>query len=130
MELSNEKRRENRLGYKWPLLYGKSIDNMFSQGLMIDIASGGVAFVCEENKDDCPKVDQSLTVRFNIPRFDEKDPSATVSITRTGRICRVEEIKNHYYRIALQFDKSLTLKPGEQIQIILQDNNNYINSDI
>ena len=124
MEQSNEKRREHRLGYKLPLMFGPSADDMFSQGLMLDIASGGVAFLCQENDYNCPKVGQDITVKFSIPRFDQNDPSATVSIMRSGKVCRAEKFKQNYFRIAIQFDKPLSLKPGEQEQLSTLQNNN------
>ena len=79
---------------------------------MIDVSSGGVAFHCNQES-QCPRSGQHLTVRFSIPRFEGHDPTATVSVTRTGQVRRVEETERGLRRIAVQFDQPLSVRPAE-----------------
>ena len=112
MDDNKERRREERLGYQWPVWFSEDFAQTMSQGLMVDVASGGIAFRCASD-DTCPFKDQHLTVRFSIPRFQGDDPTATVSITRTGQVCRVETLKGGISQIAIQFDQPLGLRPAE-----------------
>ena len=85
MERTEERRQEQRLGYRWPVWYSDDFTETMSQGLMIDVSSGGLAFHCDR-QGQCPHSGQHLTVRFSIPRFEGPDPTATVSVTRTGQV--------------------------------------------
>jgi len=112
MDQHNERRQEERLDYQWPVWFSEDFAQTMFQGLMVDISSGGIAF-------DCPPeemhlhADQHLTVRFSIPRFEGDDPTATVSITRTGHVRRVSEGKAGTARVAMEFDTPLALRPAE-----------------
>ena len=120
------KRREERLSYQWPVLFAEDFTETVSQGVMVDVASGGMAFLCSAD-DNCPRVGQKLAMRFNIPRWEQNDPFAMTSFTRTGQVLRIN-IKNTSLRlVAVQFDQPLTLKPCEQVGIELMRCKNSIN---
>ncbi len=123
MSEGKQRRTEDRLEHKWPVLFSKDFTKSVDQGLMVDVSSGGIAFDCN-NRACRPEPGQELTVQFSLPRSDEQDPTAIVSITRTGRICRVEQISESVNRIAIQFDKPLTLKPCELAGIELMRSHN------
>lgn len=112
MEDSSKRRREERLEYRWPVWFSEDFTQTMSQGLMVDVASGGIAFLCDTGGENLSE-GKHLTVRFSIPRFEGDDPTATVSITRTGSICRVEEVDGASQRVALQFDVPLAIRPAE-----------------
>jgi hypothetical protein len=112
MEDNSERRREDRLGYQWPVWFSEDFTQTMSQGLMVDVASGGIAFVCDRRGENLSE-GQHLTIRFSIPRFEGDDPTATVSITRTGSICRIENLKDGSRRVAIQFDTPLGVRPAE-----------------
>lgn len=118
MDEGRDRRRENRLQYKWPVWFAEDFEKTISQGLMVDVSSGGIAFTCKAD-DDCPHQGQKLAVRFSIPRFDSQEQPASVGFTRIGRVCRVDEIGSALRRIAVQFDQPLTLKPAELASIEL-----------
>jgi hypothetical protein len=99
-------------------MFSEDFTQRVDQGLMVDISSGGIAFDCSTDK-FVPQPGQTLTVKFSLPRFDEKDTEAVVSITRSGRVCRIENIGASVCRVAIQFDKPLTLKPCELANIEL-----------
>lgn len=112
MDDHNERRQEKRLGYQWPVWFSEDFTETLSQGLMIDVSSGGIGFSCEPGK-DCPREGQHLTVRFSIPRFEGDDPTATVSITRTGEVRRVERTAAGVCAVGIEFDTPLGLRPAE-----------------
>lgn len=116
MSTGQEKRSEDRLDYQWPIWFGKDFSQAVCEGLMVDVSSGGVAFTCKSGP-NCPQPDEELAVRFSIPRFDDPDPTATVSISRTGVVRRVDQIDGAVRRVAFQFDKPLTLKPCEEAKL-------------
>jgi hypothetical protein len=118
MSDGSERRTEKRLQYNWPVIYSEDFTRRVDQGLMIDISSSGIAFDCDVEK-YVPEPGQTLTVKFSLPRFDDKDPEAVVSIARTGCVCRADKVNSSVYRVAIQFDKPLTLKPYELANIEL-----------
>ena len=117
MDEMKNKRIEERLSYKWPVIFAEDFTESVSEGVMIDISSGGLAFICRT--DDCPKLGQQLAARFSIPRADEDELSTMTSFTRICRVLRIEKINASLRRIAIQFDEPLTLKPCEQAGIDL-----------
>ncbi len=118
MENFKNRRLEERLQYQWPVLFAEDFTESVSEGIMVDVSSSGLAFMCriEEN---CPLPGQKLTTRFSIPRTDEDDYSAMTSFTRTGQVLRVDEINSFLRRVAIHFDEPLSLKPCEQTGIAL-----------
>jgi hypothetical protein len=112
MDQNDERRQEERLGYRWPVWFSEDFAETMAQGLMVDISSGGIAFDCLPG-DDCPEEGKHLTIRFSIPRFEGDDPTATVNITRTGQVCRVQKSESVVSRIAIEFDTPLPLRPSE-----------------
>ena len=120
---NNNRRIEERLQYQWPVLFAEDFATSLSEGVMVDVASGGLAFLCRAD-DNCPVLGQKLDLRFSIPRVEEDDPSAMTSFSRTGQVLRIELINASLCRVAIQFDTPLTLKPCEQEGI------NLLNSKI
>ncbi|MFC1637313.1 hypothetical protein ACFL5Z_21035, partial [Planctomycetota bacterium] len=78
-------RREPRLRYQWTVLYAEDSKQAVSEGLMVDIASGGLAFRCDAGE-NCPRIGQELVTHFSIPSSEVYDSSSMMSFTRTGRV--------------------------------------------
>ena len=112
MDHTEERRKEQRLDYRWPVWFSEDFAETMTQGVMVDISSGGIAFDCDADG-DCHPQGRHLTVRFSIPRFEGDDPTATVSITRTGHVCRAEPTEGGLWRVALEFETPLALRPAE-----------------
>ena len=108
-----ERRREQRLRYHWPVWFAEDFNETLTQGQMVDISSGGAAFTCHADQ-NCPYPGQQLTARFSIPKLGEHDSFGMTSCTRTGHVCRVENINGFVRRIAVQFAEALPFKPAEQ----------------
>ncbi len=126
MENTINKRMEDRLSYQWPVLFAEDFTQSLSEGVMVDVSSGGIAFMCRADE-NCPSLGQQIQTRFSIPYTEKGDNSAMTSVTRTGRVLRVEDINSSLRRVAIQFNQPLTLKPCEQADIIsMQSQNNNI----
>lgn len=113
MDKTMEKRREQRLNYRWLMQFTNNVKDPFSQGRMVDVSSTGAAFLCPANK-NCPQLGKLVTTCISIPRFNSGKTFDTSSFNRFGRVCRVERINSSLRRVAIQFTKPLSLKPGEQ----------------
>jgi hypothetical protein len=118
MDEAGERRIEQRLRYQWPIWFAEDFAKTVSQGLMVDVSSGGMAFTCNADE-SCPQPGQRLITRFSIPRLETDDFSDMTSFTRTSRVCRIEKVNRSLYRVAIQFDEPLSLKPCEQASIDL-----------
>lgn len=120
MENTKYKRIEERLSYQWPVLFAEDFTQSLSEGVMVDVSSGGIAFMCNADE-NCPSLGQLLKMRFSIPH---SEAEAMTSITREGRVLRVEEVNSYMRRVAIQFNQPLTLKPCEQVSINCLKNQN------
>ena len=113
MSENSERRRELRLRYHWPVWFAEDFNEALSQGQMVDASSRAAAFTCHADE-NCPYQGQQLTARFSVPRFGPGDCFDMASFTRTGHVCRVDEVNRFLRRIAIQFAEPLPFKPGEQ----------------
>ena len=121
MNDSEERRRERRLRYNWPVWFAEDFNETLSQGQMVDVSSSGAAFTCYA--DACPYDGQQITARFSVPRHGVCDVFDLENFIRRGRICRIDEISPFIRRIAVEFADPLPFKPGEAIdeQIVISD---------
>ena len=113
MDRNNERRSEQRLRYYWPIWFAEDFNEALSQGQMLDISSRGAAFTCHAD-DTCPYLGQEITARFSVPRFGPDDSFDMANFTRSGHICRVDDVNTFLRRVAVQFVEPLPFKPGEQ----------------
>jgi len=113
MNKDNERRREQRLRYHWPVWFAEDFNETLSQGQMLDVSSGGAAFTCHADE-NCPYPGQQVTTRFSVPCFAPEDSFDIANFTRIGRICRVDNVNSFLRRVAVQFAEPLPFKPGEQ----------------
>ena len=105
-------RAEERLEHKYPVMFSEDFTQDIHQGLMIDISSGGMAFTCS-GESACVEKGQQLTVQFSLPR-DEEDGGGLMNLTRTAKVCWVDKDNGPVWKVGVQFDKPLSMKPCEQ----------------
>jgi hypothetical protein len=109
---AQDRRREKRLNYHWPVFFAEDFAGNLSQGQMVDICSGGAAFTCLA--EDSPYPGQYITTRFSVPRYGQDNTFDLESHIRNGFVCRVDHINGYMRKIAVQFAQPLSFKPGEQ----------------
>jgi hypothetical protein len=102
MQKIKERRKEKRLHYELPVRFAEEADGTFYQGLMVDISSLCMAFICEADM-NCPSVNQTLTLQFSIPRFGTSSAEMK-QITRTGCVFRIDDLNDGRRRVAVKFD--------------------------
>ncbi|MHC4124233.1 MAG: PilZ domain-containing protein [Planctomycetota bacterium] len=110
-----ERRRETRLRYHWPVWFAEDFGDDLNQGQMVDVSSGGAAFTCHADT-TCPYPGQKLTARFSVPRIANDDGFDMTSFTCHAEVCRVDEVNSFLRRVAVQFASPLPFKPGEQVE--------------
>jgi hypothetical protein len=116
-----ERRSEQRLHYYWPIWFTKDLDNgTLSQGQMLDVSSRGAAFTCHDDG-SCPCPGQEVTARFSVPQYGPEESFDMANFTRSGNVCRVEEVNNFVRKVAIQFAEPLSFRPGEQSALSLAD---------
>ena len=109
----DERRREQRLRYYWPVWFTRDFSHTLAQGQMVDISSQAAAFTCHADN-DCPHPGQPIIARFSVPRYGPDDSFDMADFTRKGHVCRVDHVNNYLRRIAVHFAEPLPFKPGEQ----------------
>jgi len=110
---SRQQRTEERLEHKYPVMFSEDFTQDIYHGLMVDISSGGMAFTCRGENTAVEK-GQHLTVQFSLPR-DEEDGGGLMNLKRGGEVCWVDKGDGAIWRIGVQFDKPLSMKPCEQL---------------
>lgn len=108
-----ERRKEQRLQYHRPIWFAREFNETPSQGRMVDVSSGGMAFTCRADE-NCLLPGQRITTRFSLPRLNRDNSFDTVSFNRIGCICRVNKADRFMRQVAIQFAKPLPFKPVEQ----------------
>lgn len=114
MEDYSERRTEQRLRYYWPIWFAENPEHTLSQGQMVDITSSSAAFTCYA-EEGCPYLGQNITARFSVPKYGRDDSFDMANFTRTGYVCRVDNINPFLRRVAVRFAEPLPFKPGEQL---------------
>jgi hypothetical protein len=115
MDKNNERRKEQRLHYHWPVWFAEDFNDnkTLLQGQMVDVCSAGAAFTCHADE-SCLHPGQHITARFSVPCFGPDESFDMANFTRSGRICRVDNVNSFLHRVAIQFVEPLPFKPGEQ----------------
>jgi hypothetical protein len=107
-----ERRKEKRLRYHWPIWFAEDAGSQLSQGQMVDLSSGGAAFSCYA--EHCPYPGQRITARFSVPQYGEDNSFDLSNHVRSGSVCRVDEVTPFLRRVAVRFADRLPFRPGEQ----------------
>ncbi len=111
---TDDRRREKRLNYHWPVWFAEDFNDVLAQGQMVDLCSGGAAFTCY--CDVGVYEGQYITTRFSVPHYGRDNSFDLENCIRSGFVCRVENVNPYMRKIALQFAEPLFFKPGEQEQ--------------
>ncbi|MFQ6034587.1 MAG: hypothetical protein ACE5NM_01915 [Sedimentisphaerales bacterium] len=113
MKTNHERRIEQRLRYHWPIWFAEDFDEELAQGQMVNISSRAAAFTCYTDG-SCPYPGQQIIARFSVPRYGPDNSFDMANFTRSGHICRVDDVNSFLRRVAIQFAEPLPFRPGEQ----------------
>jgi hypothetical protein len=113
MSDGQNRRREERLRYHWPIWFAEDFAGDLTQGQMADVSSGGAAFTYYSDG-PCLRPGQQVTARFSVPRYGNDDSFDMVDFVRSGSVCRVESVNDVLRRAAICFAEPLPFRPGEQ----------------
>ena len=113
MDTYDDRRSEQRLPLSWPVRLNTDTERRDLPGQMVDVSSHGAGLFCQANE-TCPRRGQQVTAKFKVPHFGPGSSVELKDFTRTGRVCRVDEVDNFLRRVAIQFAEPLSFKPGEQ----------------
>lgn len=107
MSQTINRRRAPRLRYRVIVRYAENSEDkkVVSEGQMLDVSSGGLAFRCSADE-NCPYEGQSLVTQFNIPNAEVHD-SSMMEFTRTGHVLRVQKVNPNLRNVAVRFDEPL-----------------------
>ena len=108
-------RAEERFEHKYPVMFSEDFTQDIHHGLMFDISSGGLAFTCRGESTGVEK-GQQLTVQFSLPR-DEGGVGGLMNLKRMATVCWVDKSEDPVWKVGVQFDKPLTMKPCEQTAV-------------
>jgi len=110
-----ERRREERLKISGSVYFDTDKKARTLQGQMVDVSSGGMAFMCL-NKPGSVEAGRQITARFSVPFFTPDGIFARRKFTRTAKICRAGIAGSNLRQVAVQFAEPLPFKPSEQSQ--------------
>lgn len=110
---SEDRRREKRLNYLWPVWFVQDLDKSISQGQMVNVSSGGAAFTCHADV-LCPYPGQEILLKFSVPRYESDNEYSMSSFSRQGCVKRVDQIDRFIKKVATQFADPLPFCPSPQ----------------
>ena len=107
-----EKRKEKRLNYDWPISFCREFDKYFLQGKILNISSTHIAFSCQTKH--CPAGDGIAVLRFNVPKFSSDGNFQKKEFTYIGSVSSVR-LPNPFTRlVVIALESPIPFKPGEQ----------------
>ena len=113
MNVTSERRTEERLHYHWPIWFAEDVHGDLGQGQMTDISSQAAAFTCHADQ-QCPYPGQYMTARFSVPLYGEDGSFDVADFVRSGHISRVDAVNSALRRVTMHFGEPLPFHPGEQ----------------
>ena len=113
MDGYQEKRKEKRLYYDWPILFCREFEKEFLQGEIFNISSTHITFSCQTKH--CPAGDEITVLRFSVPRYNPDGGFQKEEFTSIGTVSSVR-LPNPYTKlVVIEFETRLPFKPGEQL---------------
>ncbi len=110
---SEDRRREKRLNYLWPVWFTQEIDKTIIQGQMVDVSSEGAAFTCHADE-NCPYLGQKILLKFSVPKYESANEYSMASFSRQGYVKRVDQVDRFIRKVAAQFADPLPFIPSPQ----------------
>jgi hypothetical protein len=110
MLTGEERRRDKRIRFSWPIWFGYSELGELFKGQAIDLSRNGVGFAIDANR--CPGVGEHILTRFSYP----SNLNGTFEIDSYFHWAEVIRVDNMYpgrCRVAMQLHERLAYDPDE-----------------
>ncbi len=112
MNNPQERRRDRRIRFSWPLWFGYEQNGELKQGKIVDLSRSGVSFTVDE--DNCPEVGRHVVTRFTYP-CDTPDHFEIESYYHWSEVIRVDTSQSGQRRVAMRLHKRLRVKPIQKV---------------
>ena len=109
MIASNERRKEPRVKFFWPLWFGHEHERELRRGQAFDLCREGVSFTVDDS--ECPAVGSHVMTRFSFP-LDQADGFQMDSYADWGEVMRVGPVAGNRRRVALRLHRPLGQAPA------------------
>jgi len=109
MIAENDRRKEKRIRFYWPVWFGYVDNGDLFCGQAVDCSTNGLSFIVDEDK--CPAVGQNIITRFSFPCNNE-DEFMVGSYLHWSEVIRVDCTWNARRRVALKLREPITLEPA------------------
>ena len=110
MYSEQEKRRQPRIRYSWPLWFGYEENGELTPAQVVDLSPHGVSFKCDQNR--CPQPGHHILTRFSFP-CEAAEDAAMDSYSHWAEVVRVEEPLFGKRRIAVRLHQHLLSQPRQ-----------------
>ncbi|MEJ2703906.1 MAG: PilZ domain-containing protein [Sedimentisphaerales bacterium] len=107
MKQTTNRRKAPRLRYRVTVRFSDASTGrgVTSEGQMLDVSSGGLAFRCYADE-SCPHEGQQLVTQFSIPNS-EVQGRPKMQFARIGCVLRVQQVNPSLRNVAVRFDEPL-----------------------
>ena len=111
MKDTQERRRERRIRFSWPLWFGNEQYGELFQGKISDLSRSGVSFTID--RDQCPTVGKHLLTRFSYP-CDTEEKFEIDSYFHWSEVIRTDPAGVGQYRVAMRLHERLGQEPSQK----------------
>ena len=108
MGYSQERRRDKRVRFSWPLWFGYDENGRLFQGQLVDLSRSGVSFTV--NSDNCPGLGQHVLTRFSFPH-NMTEQFEMGNYFHWSEVVRVDSAGPGRCRVAMRLHKRLAHEP-------------------
>lgn len=108
MRAPNERRREPRIHYSWPLWFGYENCRELCRGTVFDLSRSAVSFSVPA--DECPAPGEHLVTRFSYPCLMDEDFEMD-TYYHYSEVMRVQSDRPGFCRVVLRLHQPLEHHP-------------------
>jgi len=111
MDYAQERRRENRIRFSWPLWFGYEQNGELHQGKIADLSRSGVSFTISSAQ--APAPGRHVLTRFSYP-CDTDEHFEIDSYFHWSEVIRRDVVGDNKVRVALRLHEKLDQPPGQK----------------
>ena len=111
MKYAQERRREKRIKFSWPLWFGYEQNGELHQGKIADLSRSGVSFTVDA--DQSPAPGSHVLTRFSYP-CDTEEHFEIESNFHWSEVIRTDVVGDDKVRVALRLHEMLDQQPCQK----------------